>query len=173
VANTIETIPEKKRWEIATNGLTGPLWYQAGKGAKQFADSLGLPTATAGDVEGITHLLALTSMGPEFKFDIVESTQDRCVGRTTECPWHKRWKEQGLDMDTCGAGHQAWGDGAVESLNPNFTFKLTRNMVRGDSYCEWVGNARSRAEEVEPEDLKARNGVSWTERSANLRLCLP
>jgi hypothetical protein len=161
MADQIESIPEKTRWAIATLGLTGayiaisnalkqavgqkgfdefngPLWYQAGKGAKEFAATLGLPTETASDIEAVAHLLAKTSMGPEFKFEIVESTNDRCVGTTTECPWHKRWKEQGLDMDTCSAGHQAWGTGATESLNPNFTFKLTKNMVRGDSHCEWV-----------------------------------
>ena len=157
----IESIPEKTRWEIATKGLTGAyiaisnafkqavgqqkfeefnggLWYQAGTGAKGFADSLGLPTATAGDVEAVMHLMAQASMGPEFVFNIVESTKDRCVGTTTECPWHKRWKEQGLDMDTCGAGHQNWGAGAAASLNPDYTFTLTKNMVRGDSHCEWV-----------------------------------
>ena len=157
----IDTIPEQTRWELATKGLTGAyiaisnglkqavgqkgfeefngaLWYEAGKGAKGFADSLGLAAETAGDLEGITHLLAKASMGPEFEFEVVESTKDRCVGRTTECPWHKRWKEQGLDMDTCGAGHHAWGAGAAESLNPNFTFKLTKNMLHGDSHCEWV-----------------------------------
>jgi hypothetical protein len=161
MADAIQKISEGTRWEIATKGLTGayiaisnalkqavgqkkfdefngPLWYGAGKGAKEFADTAGLPTETAGDVEGIIHLLAKTSMGPEFQFQIVESTKDRCVGKTTECPWHKRWKEQGLAMDTCSAGHQAWGDGATESLNTNFTFKLTKNMVRGDSHCEWV-----------------------------------
>ena len=161
MADKIKAIPEEARWEIATKGLTGafiaisnalkqavgqekfdkfngPLWHQAGKGAKEFADSLGLPAESAGDVEGIIHLLAKTSMGPEFEFEIMESTKDKCVGTTTQCPWHKRWKEQGLEMDTCSAGHQAWGDGAIESLNPNFTFKLTKNMVRGDSHCEWV-----------------------------------
>ena len=157
----IETIPEKTRWEIATKGLpgayiaisnafqqavgqakfeefNGPLWYEAGKGAKELADSLGLPTKDASDIEGVTHLLAKAAMGPEFVFEVVEATKDRCVGKTTECPWHKRWKEQGLGMDTCGVGHQRWGDGAVESLNPNFTFRLTKNMLHGDSHCEWV-----------------------------------
>jgi hypothetical protein len=161
MTKTIEEIPEKTRWEMATQGLTGAftaisnalkqaagqqkfeefngsLWYQAGKGAKEFAKNLGLAAQTPADVEGITHLMAQASMGPEFKFETVEATQDRCVGRTTECPWHKRWKEQGLQMDTCSVGHQRWGDGALESLNPNFTFKLTKNMVRGDSHCEWV-----------------------------------
>ena len=157
----IETIPEKTRWEIATKGLTGSyiaisnalkqavgqkkfeefngsLWYEAGKGAKGFADTLGLATEDASDIEEATHLLAKASMGPEFVFEIVEATKDRCVGKTTQCPWHKRWKEQGVDFDTCGVGHQRWGDGAAESTNPNFTFKLTKNMLHGDSHCEWV-----------------------------------
>jgi hypothetical protein len=161
VANTIDAIPEKTRWEIATKGLTGayiaisnalkqalgqkgfeefngPLWYEAGKGAKEFASSFGLATENAGEIENVTHLMAQAAMGPEFVFEVVEATKDRCVGKTTECPWHKRWKEQGLDMDTCGVGHQKWGEGAVESLNPDFTFKLTKNMLHGDSHCEWV-----------------------------------
>ena len=116
----------------------GSLWYEAGKGAKEFADTLGLATETAGDVEGATHLLAQVSMGPEFVFEVVEATKDRCVGKTTQCPWHKRWKEQGLDINTCGVGHQRWGDGAAESLNPDFTFRLTKNMLLGDPHCEWV-----------------------------------
>jgi len=161
MANTIDAIPEKTRWEVATKGLTaaytaisnalrqavgqskfdefnGPLWHEAGKGAKDFAANLGLATANASDIESVTHLMAQAAMGPEFVFEVAEATKDRCVGTTTECPWHKRWKEQGLAMDTCSVGHQRWGDGAVESLNPNFTFKLTKNMVRGDAHCEWV-----------------------------------
>ena len=161
MANGIDSVPEKTRWEIATKGMTGayiaisnalkqavgqkkfeefngPLWFEAGKGAKEFASTLGLPTETARDVEAVTHLLATASMGPEFVFEVVEATKDRCVGRTTHCPWHKRWKEQGLEMDTCGVGHQRWGDGAVASMNPNFTFKLTKNMLHGDAHCEWV-----------------------------------
>jgi hypothetical protein len=161
MANKIDNIPENMRWQIATKGLTGAyiaiskalkeavgqkkfedfngaLWFEAGKGAKEFADTLALPTETAEDIEEITHLLALASMGPEFVFEVVEATKDRCVGKTTQCPWHKRWKEQGLDFDTCGVGHQRWGDGAAESLNSNFAFRLTKNMLHGDSHCEWV-----------------------------------
>ncbi len=157
----IDKIPEKTRWEIATKGLTGayiaiskalqqavgqkkfeefngPLWYEAGKGAKEFAATLGLPTESPEDVEAVTHLMAQASMGPEFVFEVVETSKDRCVGRTTQCPWHKRWKEQGVAFDTCGVGHQKWGEGAVESLNPNLTFKLTKNMLHGDPHCEWV-----------------------------------
>lgn len=161
MSDKIEQIPLETRWEIATKGLTaayiaisaalkkavgksgfeefnGELWYEAGKGAKEFADTVGLSTESAADIEQVTNLLAKASMGPEFEFEIVESSKDRCVGRTTRCPWHKRWKEQGVDFDTCGVGHQRWGDGAVESMNTDYAFKLTKNMVAGDAYCEWV-----------------------------------
>ena len=161
MANTIEAIPENTRWEIATKGLTGAyiaisnalkqavgqkkfeefngaLWYEAGEGAKEFTDAHALPTKGGSDVEAAVHLLAKASMGPEFVFEVVESTKDRCVGKTTQCPWHKRCKEQGLTMDICGVGHQRWRDGATESVNPNFTFKLTKNMMHGDPHCEWV-----------------------------------
>ena len=159
--SSIDKIPEKARWEIATKGLTGAyiaiskalkeavgqkkfeefngsLWFEAGKGAKEFADTFGLRAESATDVEAITHLLASASMGPEFVFEVVEATKDRCVGRTTQCPWHKRWKEQGVGFDTCGVGHQKWGEGAAESLNSSFKFTLTKNMLHGDLHCEWV-----------------------------------
>src|SRR5438128_11198509 len=97
MANKIELVPEKTRWEMATKGLTGAfiaisnalkqavgqkkfeefngsLWYEAGKGAKEFANTLGLPTENAGDVEGVTHLLAKASMWPECVIEVVEPT---------------------------------------------------------------------------------------------------
>jgi hypothetical protein len=161
MAEAIEKVPAETRWEIATKGLTGActalinafkgavsqekfdefqvgLWSQAGKGAKELADTLGLATENPRDIVEVTELLAMTSMGPEFNFEIVEATEDRCVGRANKCPWHERWKEFGLKEDFCNSGHQGWGDGAVQSLNPNFNFTLTKNMQRGDSYCEYV-----------------------------------
>ena len=116
----------------------GHFGFKQAREPGEFADSFGLDAENAGDVEAVTDLMAKAAMGPEFKFEIVESTKDRCVGKTTECPWHKRWMEQGVSFDTCSSGHQAWGAGAAESLNSNFTFTLTKNMVRGDSHCEWV-----------------------------------
>jgi len=161
MAEAIEKVPAETRWEIATKGLTGActvmantlkdalspekfekfqvgLWSEAGKGAKEIANTLGLNVENPKDIDEVMTLLAMTSMGPEFKFEVVEATENRCVGRTTKCPWHERWKELGLKDDFCSSGHQGWGDGAVGSLNPNFNFSLTKNMIRGDQYCEWV-----------------------------------
>ncbi len=161
MADTIDKIPEGARWAIATKGMTGayiaiskalkdaggekkfnefngPLWNAAGQGAKGFAEAFGLATKTAADIEAVIMLMVQASMGPEFGSQVVETSETRCVGTTTECPWHKRWKEQGVDFDTCGVGHQSFGDGVVASLNPDFTFKLTKNMLHGDPHCEWV-----------------------------------
>src|SRR5207244_9728188 len=100
MSDKIETIPEKTRWEIATKGLTGAyiaisnalqravgqkkfeefngsLWYEAGKGAKEFANTVGLPTENAVDVEGVTHLLAKASRVPECVFEVIEATKER------------------------------------------------------------------------------------------------
>ena len=161
MTEAIDMIPAETRWAIATKGLTGALvaygdalrdaigeekynafiealWYEAGKGIKEFADNLGLPTDTARELETASELFAMAGIGPEYKFEIVEATADRCVGKTTLCPWCERSKEFGLDYDICTTGHQAWGDGVIEALNPNFILTLTKNMVRGDAHCEWV-----------------------------------
>ena len=160
MTEAIEKVPAETRWAIATKGLTGAcaaysnalrnavgdekynefngaLWYEAGKGAKQFADALGITVESPRDLQEFSELLAMTSMGPELAFEVVEATEDRCVGRTTTCVWHERWKELGLDFDTCTVGHQRWTEGIIDSLNLNFTFSITKNMNRGDSYCEW------------------------------------
>jgi hypothetical protein len=161
MAAPIDKVPAEVRWTIATRGLTGStaggyaalkdaggeekyneflrgFWYQAGLGAKQFADSLGLTVENPKDMADAIELLTLTSMGPEFEWEAVETTEDRCVQKATKCPWHERWKELGLDFDYCGSGHQAWCDGVCESLNPNFALSLTKSMLRGDSHCEHV-----------------------------------
>jgi len=161
MAGAIDKIPEKMRWEIATKGLTGAyaaianalkdtvgedrynelngmLWYEAGKGAKQLTDSLGLKTETAEDMATVFELATVASMGPEMKWEIVESSEDKCVTKNLECPWYERFKELNLSTDLCGSGHQRWCEGACDSLNPNFAATLTKSMVRGDAYCETV-----------------------------------
>ena len=161
MAEGIEKVPAEARWQIATKGLTASsaafsaafkeavgeekhnefakaLWYEAGKGAKEFAASFGLPARTAGEIDEVSRLLALASMGPELELQVVETSDDRCVVQATQCPWRNRAKESGIEWDICTAGHQSWGNGCVESLNANFVFSLTKNMQCGDLCCEWI-----------------------------------
>lgn len=161
MAGLIDRVPAEARWQIATQGLTGAytavanalkeaigeekynefngaVWFQAGKAAKEFADTFGLKVDTPKDVAELLALLAETSMGPEADFEVVEATETRCVGRFTKCPWHERWKELGLGWDYCASGHRKWGDGAVESVKPDLSHRVTKSMLHGEPFCEIV-----------------------------------
>jgi hypothetical protein len=157
----IEKIPAEARWQIAARRLTGAytacsnalkqvvgetkynefngeVWYQAGKGLKELVDAFGIPVGDARQIEEAVELAVRASMGPELEIGVVEATQDRCVARVSKCPWHERWKEQGLGWDFCRIGHRRWGDGAVESVNPAFAHSLPKTMPGGDPYCELI-----------------------------------
>ena len=161
MANKIDQIAAEERWKIASNSLTAAvtaygevlkgaigddkffeflksLYSQAGASAKQFAESLSISVENA---EGIAEALltfALATMGPDFEFEDVEVSEDKCVGRTTKCPWYDRYKEQGVSEMTCNVGHQAWGEGVIGNLNSNYSFTLTKSIPTGDEYCEYV-----------------------------------
>ena len=62
--------------------FNGALCYEAGKGAKEFAETHGLATEDAKDVEKVTHLVTQASMVPEFVLEVAEATKDRCGGKT-------------------------------------------------------------------------------------------
>ena len=147
------------RWQIATKGLTGayamiakaykdalgeekynefngPFWKMAGAGGKQLAENLGTRCETAKDLAEVFLAGVVSSMGPEFEGEIVEASDDKAVVRYTKCPWFERAKEVNMGFDYCKSGHENWGDGVCEALNPEFTTKLTRTMMEGDLYCE-------------------------------------
>ncbi|MGA2938959.1 MAG: L-2-amino-thiazoline-4-carboxylic acid hydrolase [Syntrophobacteraceae bacterium] len=161
MSELIEKISAEARWQIATKGLTGAwmacanalkqavgeakynefngeFWSQAGKGVKEFVDAFGLPVGDAREIEEAIELAVRAVMGPEWEFEVVEATRDRCAARVSKCPYHERWKEQGLGWDFCKIGHRRWGDGVVESLNPDFAHSLPKTMPGGDPYCEFI-----------------------------------
>ncbi len=161
MTDPLEKIPAEIRWQIATRGLTGTfmacanalrlaageanhnefigkLWYQAGKGVKEFLGAFGVPVGDARQLYEAMVLAAHVGMGPELEIEVVEATHDRCVGRVSKCPWHERSKELGIDGRFCRVGHQGWGDGIIESVNPDFAFNIPKTMPAGDPYCEVV-----------------------------------
>lgn len=161
MSDAIEKVPAEARWQIAAKGLTGAimflgnalrqevgeekfnavaraLWYQAGKDLKEFVAAFGLPVEGAMRIEEAGEMAVLTSMGPEFKFEVVEAGQDRCVARYSRCPWYERHKEQGIGIDLCTFGHGCWGEGFVESVNPDFSYRVSKSMPRGAPYCEVI-----------------------------------
>jgi hypothetical protein len=161
MAEGIEKVPAEARMQISAKGLTGVvtatsnllkdeigekrynefsrnLWFEGGKGAKEFADTFGFAANNATEINEVMGVLFPVIAGPEVTLEVVEATEDRCVGKCIKCPWHERMNEMSLNWDFCTEGHEGWSGGCVESLNPSFTFSLTKNMMRGDPYCEWV-----------------------------------
>ena len=157
----IEKIPMEMRWQIATKGLTGAyaviakaykealgedrynafngqVWRAAGKGVRELADNLGLKHETPKDIAEIMTAAAVSSMGPEFVWEIVAADKDKCVIKHSKCPWHERAEELDMGFDFCVGGHENWCAGVCESLNPELVSTLTKSMAKGDSYCETV-----------------------------------
>ena len=118
--------------------FAGPLWGEAGKVAKQLADKYGLAIQSPEDICNVLTALGAASMGPEFPWEVIESSDTKAVCRTNKCGWNERAKEQGINSDFCTVAHQKWGEGAIEALGGGFVHSLTKNMQRGDEYCEYV-----------------------------------
>lgn len=162
----IEKISGEQRWKIATEKLTGAvvayvarlksetgeeayneftklIWYQTGADIRDFLDNVDVSAENAIGLQKALNLQVHIFLGTECEMEVIEASKARCVTRLTKCAWHERCKNLGLTWDLCSAGHQSMGEGAVKELNDDYTFKLTRNMVRGDSCCEYVIERKS------------------------------
>lgn len=158
---SIEDIPAEKRWEIAAKSASAvpfiydmhlrkvlgekyddierQIWNELGKESKNFAKAFGLPSNNAKQVNDIFRLSGAVLYGPELRFEMVEETEERTVGRVIGCPMLNRAREMGLDpeivaLPACMNYHKS----AVENLNPLYTHKLNANMCSGANYCEMV-----------------------------------
>lgn len=161
MAQTVEKVPAETRWTMATRALTGAIaaagdvlrdtvgqekfdeiwaeiWAEQGKASKEIVEALGLGGDDAKSVAETVQIVGLVTMGPEYEFETVESTEQKAVIRTTVCPWWNRFKERGTSEAFCPDADLAWCDAIGKSLNPKMTVSLTKAMPRGDSYCEWV-----------------------------------
>ncbi|MCZ7355592.1 MAG: L-2-amino-thiazoline-4-carboxylic acid hydrolase [Candidatus Methanoperedens sp.] len=158
---SIEDIPLEKRWEIAAKSASAmplmydmhfrkvlgekydeieqPLWIELGKELKNFATAMGLPSRNAKEVSDIFRIAGMTLYGPEFRFEMLEESKERVVGRVVECPMLNRAREMGLDPETVALrACVTFNRSAVENLNPKYTHKLNANMCSGDRSCEMV-----------------------------------
>lgn len=158
---SIEDITAEKRWEIAAKSASAmpfiydmyfrkvlgekydeiekSIWTEGGKEVKNLATALGLPSENAIEINEAFGIIGTILFGPEFKFDIVEETKDRVVGKVIACPILNRAREMGLDPETVALkACMAFNKSAVENLNPEYTHRLNANMCSGSRNCEIV-----------------------------------
>ena len=77
-------------------------------------------------------------MGPEYKIEQLEASEDKAVMKITQCPWNNRMNEFGIAHDLLSACDIAFWKNFVENLNPNITMRHGKQMHLGAPYCEWI-----------------------------------
>ncbi len=155
---TVEDIPAELRWEIAAKSVTAmpiiydiifrkalgakydaielPIWVEGGKDVKKVAHALGLNTENAKDISDTYGIISKIIFGPELKTSVSQEKADRTVSRGTECPFLNRAIEMGMNPALLINACQAYNRSAIENLNQKYTIKSTKQMCKGDPYCE-------------------------------------
>ena len=157
----VDQIPAEKRWAMATKGLTGALtafknvmfsmarkekyneiigqiWGQIGQTSAEMAKSSGMKRENAKSAAEAFASIAMIAMGPKYKIEEIEASENKAVMKVTECPFWNRISEFGICEDLLTAGDNAFCQNFMKSLNPNITMKHGPRMHLGDSHCEWI-----------------------------------
>jgi|Deesub1362A_J573_1020465.scaffolds.fasta_scaffold32983_2 predicted hydrocarbon binding protein len=71
------------------------------------------------------------------KYKVVEISEDKYILQIFECPHGTRFKNVNAPPEVCDILLEL-DRGIVEALNPKLEFKLTKHMLRGDGFCEYV-----------------------------------
>ncbi|KUK44520.1 MAG: hypothetical protein WCY97_05730 [Methanothrix sp.] len=93
------------------------------------------------EIYEVFNVISGVIFGPNFKWEISDSAEDKLVMMITRCPLLKevRGKEQYAELsEAC----QSYCRSAVENLNPRCTQIYTKRMCSGDGYCENVISIR-------------------------------
>jgi len=79
-------------------------------------------------------------MGPETILKIIKATPERTVLRMTKCTCWKTYNEFEVNpaFRNCDLSHQAFMEDGLKVVSPQFSFKVTKAMSRGDPTCEFV-----------------------------------
>lgn len=158
---SITDIPAEVRWEIAARAANSQsvvydmlvrqligdkideIWNvimtEAGSQSKAMAESLRLPAGNALEIDSTLGIISSIIMGPEFRGEILDSGEERVVGRIDGCPMLNAHRNLGQDKPTGTASHcQAFCGSSVESLNQRYTMRYTKRMCTGDDHCEYA-----------------------------------
>jgi len=71
------------------------------------------------------------------KYKVKKLTDEDYTLRVYNCPHGKNFKDTGAPAEVCDV-FLGLDEGIVKSLNPKLEFALTKHILRGDKYCEYV-----------------------------------
>lgn len=156
----LEDIPAEVRWEIATKASMASLigyglafrqilgeetvrkveeaiMAEGGKEIKNIADSLGLPTENAIEVDDAFGFIGMTMWG-KMDYETLESTNEKVVQHITSCTNLNTHKEMNAPIISMPHLCQVLATNAVEEINPKYTQSFSKKMCAGDDYCEYT-----------------------------------
>ena len=67
-----------------------------------------------------------------------KATENKIQSEFKKCPWQDAYVALDMPKDwrICPSGHGAFAESMYNGLNPDVTFKLSKNMPSGDNICE-------------------------------------
>lgn len=154
----IRDIPEGTRWQIATRVLSSlpimydmalreavgekydeleyQVWMELGRDALDIAKAFQLPVTRAAEVARALRIITVLLFGPEFRYEVLEISEDRATLITRTCPFLGGAREYGGTAKNLFPKCLAYSVAVVETLNPRFTARFVRSLCMGDRTCE-------------------------------------
>lgn len=164
----LRDIPEGTRWQIATrvlsslpvmydmafrkavgkdyDGLECQVWLELGKDARDIAKAFQLPVGRAAEVARALRLVTVLLFGPEFRYEVLEISDDRATLITKSCPFLMGTHEYGGTPKHLFPRCLAFSIAVVETLNPRFTARFVRSLCMADRTCEMSVLTKDEAE---------------------------
>jgi len=166
----LRDIPEGTRWQITTRILSSlpvmydmafrdavggeydeleyQVWMELGKDALDIAKAFQLPATSAADVAGALRLITRLIFGPDFRYEVLEISEDRATLITKSCPFLAGTHEYGGTPKNLFPKCLAFSVAVVETLNPRFTARFVRSLCMTDRTCEMSILTRKDAEKL-------------------------
>ena len=94
------------------------------------------------EIDEVFGVVSKIIFGPNFGWEMSNSSEDKLVMKITRCPLLKDVKGKGRDPEELSETCQAYCRSAVENLNPKYTQRYAKRMCTGDNCCENVISIR-------------------------------
>jgi hypothetical protein len=170
----LRDIPEGTRWQIATKILSSlpimydiafreavgekydeleyQVWLELGKDAMDIAEAFHLPVSTAAELAGDLRLITRVIFGAEFRYEVLEISEDRATLLTKTCPFLGSTYEYGGAAKHLFPKCLAFSVAVVETLNPKFTARFVRSLCMADRTCEMAILTKEEAKKIDEKE---------------------
>ncbi len=109
--------------------LIRPYFYEQGKMMANFAPLLGIKGNDA--IAIATFIRFFEEKLMQIKGTVTEATPDRVVAVNTKCIFKDCIPEACLQF-------QNTVDGMIDVINPDYSWRMTKLLTRGEDVCEWI-----------------------------------